>query len=122
MNQPPPSTDRNLVRDAAITFGSCAAAVLIFACFVVACPNKPPVSPVDASDSQPTTCTPTLAQAACDSMASAGCAEGRVPDCATVMCVIASDPSFTHYNLQCIANAADGGASAIRACGIDCLP
>ena len=58
--------------------------------------------------------------AACAALKHAGCREGGFVDCARVICQINADPTFTHYDLACIAGAAD--ASGVRRCGSDCTP
>jgi hypothetical protein len=103
------------------------------ALFLLGCPPAAPASTPDASpDASPTFDAATvpdapapspamaLCQTVCGRMSASGCREGSVPDCAKVLCAVNADPHFKHYNMPCIATAAD--ASAIRACGGDCTP
>lgn len=115
-------------------------AVIVTALFVQACPvQRPAPVPIDASDAAlvtdgpfdddaPTTTDADVdegrkpaaspCQPACDAWKAAGCKEGKLANCAKVVCDIIGDPHFVHYDLACVQKATT--PAAIRACGAEC--
>jgi hypothetical protein len=119
------------VKQDLVVFATLTALLLVVA---IGCPQiRPaPVAPADASDATaptdgafdddaPATIDASISCAtACERLRSLGCKEGKLVDCADVVCRMNADTHFRHYNLMCITRATTIGS--VRACGGECTP
>lgn len=110
-----------------VIFTAMTAAILVLS---IGCPTIRPNTPSDAAvtdgpldDDAPPNVRPTIdaandCAAACERLRALGCREGKLSDCADVVCRMNSDTHFTHYDLACVTAASN--PAVVRACGGQC--